>query len=130
MGLGQFDESLPVISGIQLTSTTPINTNQAVVASQTNRTRIDVLTIANTDTVAHNVLILLTAGATTLYIGKVQVAAGAGTGTVAPLDVLAQLFGSVYHYLTYPGSVVVNCQLGEALAAGTFLDIFAMGGFV
>lgn len=128
MPLDQFSERVPVTFSAQWDHTiTPTTAVQIGTTAPKGDYRIDTWQISNLDTIDHTFQIIVNMGVED-YVGALTVPAGAGSGTVPPIDVLAQLLPSVNHYLWVTGGDFPGAVLGEAINTGKFVYIFLLGG--
>jgi len=130
MPLQQFDERILVSNGLTLDDTTTTATWHPILTSYpTGDWRADVLQATNTDTIDHNLLISPDNGSP-FVAGQVLLPAGAGTGAVPPVDILAAILPAAYHYLLIPNADSIAVQLLEAISSGKMVHLFVMGGVV
>lgn len=128
MPLQQFDERKLTITYINFTSSYVGGTWQGFAGPGTGDMRLDVFTCQNTDTVDAALTVAYYDGVNRFPIATIAVPAGSGVGAVAPLDVLAAMFGASYHYLMLAQGQFISVSLAAAPAASKTVSLFAMGG--
>ena len=97
--------------GLELTTSTPINTSQVVITAGANGTKIDHLCITSTDTTARDLKFYISNGTTDFLIGTVPVIVNAGsTNAINPVYPTVNVMnGSTYFpYLMWPVDVSGN----------------------
>lgn len=130
MPLQQFDERIPIARGLSFPPTYIANARLDLVPAVINDSRVDVLNIISNDTVTHNLTVSMYLAGTEYTLAGVLVPAGAGYGTISPLDILNQVMPAAYHYLLLPGGWTLALRLDTAPSTGTRVDAFVAGGAV
>jgi hypothetical protein len=92
--------------------------------------RYDAITSVNTDSVSHNVSLYLWAVGINHLLGTVTVPTGAGTGGVAPVDLLAALRPADQKWVVVPPNWKLRFAFTTAVGAGATLELLAVGGIV
>jgi len=88
MGLQTFDERT-ILAAVKLVAPADGTGAVALLPVHSSDRRVDTIIATNRDTIAHVVTLTLNNGATTIILGSVSLAAGAGTAGTPAVDVLA-----------------------------------------
>lgn len=127
-GTGQFNEVYPLFGTFTFLSSYTPGTAENVTNLGGGPGRVDVLLATNADAVAHVVHIKVIVGGTPNQVGDVNVPAGAGVGSVAPVDVLAAIMPSTQQGIVLPVGYDLAAVMSAAPGAGTYVTLAAFGG--
>lgn len=100
----------------------------ALVAVNQSDRRVDSITVANRDTIAHVVNLLLVNGAVTVNLGSVSVAAGAGYAGTPSVDLLASVLPATQVGFPLASADSLSVQLAVAIQATFDMSFHALGG--
>jgi len=129
MGIQQFDETIPVTAFGAPANGAAAGTLGAFGLPAIGDIRLDQILAYGLQAVGYTLSLYYTpAGGSPFLLGTATVPAGAGTGGVAPLDVLAAIFGSTYHYLIVKAGDTLSIALSvtQSTTAGA-LTFYAVG---
>lgn len=134
LGLQIFDEKRPRNASLTIEDTDSGDWQQLMAPDFGTWVRVDGITITSTDTVARVVSFSLgqpVTGETSWgLIGSVSVPAGAGDGTVPPLDVLPLILPAGLSGIVLDGQYSLSVKMPTAPATGKTLTITLWGGFI
>lgn len=119
-------EKIPVVAGVTILPA-DTTTKKTVATGATDGTRIDQIAVSSNDTAAVNLAFYINDGSTDLYIGNLNVVAGAGYLTVARLDAILTLAPTL-GYLWLPSGYILKANAVATITAAKQVDVVAMGG--
>jgi hypothetical protein len=126
MGLQSFDEVTPVFANATWTPGLGTGVNNFT-SSQNNVWRIDTFIATSTDTIDHLCQVWLNS----VLIDTINIPAGAGNGTVPPVNMMAKLLTDVgLDHIVLPITKTIQVGLTVGLQAGKVIYFFASGGIV
>jgi len=134
MGIQQFDETVPVIAFGAPANSAAAGTLGAFALPAIGDIRLDNILAYALQAVGYTASLYYTpAGGSAFLLGSATVPAGAGTGGVAPYDLLAAILPANYHYLLVKAGDTLSLALSvtQSTTAGalTFYAV-AYGGRV
>lgn len=129
MPLGQFDERRILVGTDFLDDTFAAATYFSTFTATNGDLRIDQFQIANNDTIPHTVWIAPLFGADSSRIAIIDVPAGAGSGSVPPVDALAFISPTAFHYFVLAQGQHLYWAVGEAINAGKQIVNYTTGGY-
>lgn len=129
MGAQVFNENQPFAAGIQLANangTTP----QAYVSGPSVPLRWDHLLVTNTDTVDHEVQLIMDDFVSDEVICAATVPAGAGSGATPAVDLIAEALPSTIDGLIQPVTATFKVAVVVVITAGKHLNFWGQGGYL
>lgn len=129
MPLGQFDERDQFISPALIDDSIAPNTPNSVGFANNRDCRVDVWQLSNSDTITHTVGLSMNNSINNGFIVQVSVPARTGHDGNPPLDLIAAAFPTAFHYLQVPAGQDYFVWVEVAMQTGTFIQLFASGGY-
>lgn len=127
MGLQIFDERT-VLTAVKLMLPADGTAAVSILPVHSSDRRVDSIIVSNRDTIAHVCNLTLVAGAVTVELGSVSVAASAGYLGTPGVDILASCLPATVVGLAMPPAGSLNLSLSVALVATFDLSVTVNGG--
>jgi hypothetical protein len=117
MGLSMFDEFFPAGGGLPMVAATG-TTGQSFIAAGSYQTRVDQLTMINTDTIDHVIELSQLGGAFTHVLGLFNIPSSPLLGPALPVDVMALLDPTPNHGVVLIPGQTINIRPVVAIVTG------------
>lgn len=129
MPFAVFNEQAVLNTPVAMVAANGTTTLSVLAGQSKTATRVNAITVVNTDSIAHVVRVYFAVGGVFYLLGSMSVAAGQGTGGTAPDDILAFILGNT-NGLVLAGAEGIGISQEVAITGANTVTIVIWGATV